>query len=270
MRTILFPTDFSKRADSAFDHTVNFAEKFNARIVIYHVYHRPPNDAKGSAHVSLRLDSLEKEIDLEFQRLYAKHNKLKDVDHEFKRELGISTESIINFSKQEDFDLIIMATKGANGFGELWGTKTAEIVKSVDIPVLVIPDNTDLNMSKIGLLCDYSAETDYHTLDFLLETAEVLKVDIDVLTLNRDEKVMTHQEKAYRNLVRKKLESVPVTFNISFHSNIEEGIIAYSTANNIGLVTILPKQYQFIEDLFHESLTQKMTFHSPIPLLVLK
>jgi nucleotide-binding universal stress UspA family protein len=270
MKTILFPTDFSERADSALTQAIDFAEKLAAKIIIYHVYHRPPNNEAGSAHVPMSLSSMEKKIDAVFQRMYAEHDHLKTIEHEFKRELGISIERIIGFSKNEHVDLIIMATKGARGFGELWGSKTAQIVEQVDVPVLVIPDNTKLDMSKMALLCDYSAEADYHTLDFLLEIAELLKLDTDVLTLNRDEKIMTHEEKSYRQLVRKKLESVPVDFHIAFHSNIEHGVMAYSIANDIGLIAMVPKNYQFIEHLFHESLTQKMTFHSSIPLLVLK
>jgi len=268
MRTILFPTDFSERADKALVEAVGFANKFGAKLIIYHAYHRP-YDYGGNTHISMRLTILEKKIDAQFKNLLDANSGLKKVDHEFHKELGFSSESIINASKTKNIDLIIMATKGANGFGELWGSKTEQIVKNVEVPVLVIPDNTSLNMTKVGLLCDYSAEVDYHTLDFLLEVVKKLKLNTDVITMNKDEKIMTPDEKAYRQLVRKKLESLPVTFNVTFNSQIEQGIITYSITNDIGLIAILPKHYKFIKHLFHESLTQKMTFHSPIPLLVL-
>lgn len=270
MRTILFPTDFSERADMALTQAVDFAEKFSAKIIIYHVYHHPVNNGGGNPYETMSFNNLKNQIDARFKSLFHVNTKLKKVAHEFVKELGISVENIIAYTKKEPIDLIIMSTKGAKVFGELWGTKTAEIVKNVLVPVLVIPENTNLSTRKVGLLCDYSSETDYHTLDLFIEISEGLKLDTHVITLNRDEKLMTPQEKAYRQLVRKKLESLPVTFNVSFHRYIEQGIILHCLANDIGLIAILPKHYKFIEQLFHESLTQKMTFHSPIPLLILK
>jgi hypothetical protein len=139
------------------------------------------------------------------------------------------------------------------------------------LPVIVLPDKTTLQgISKVGLICDYSREVDYNTLDFLLVLAKVMNLEIEVITLNRSEKVMTDHELAYRQLVRKKLETVTTNFSFKFNGSIHDGIIDYSIANGIGLIAIMPKSYSFIEQLFHESLTEKMTFKSPIPLLVLK
>ncbi|MBV6646044.1 MAG: universal stress protein [Cyclobacteriaceae bacterium] len=271
IKTILFPTDFSPRANEALAQATIFAHFFDAKLLVYHAYHRPPSNRVGKEQIDRDLVYQESRIEFKFKELLGHTEGLSKLNHEFRKELRLSTEGIIHCAENEEIDLIIMATKGAKGFGELWGTKTAKIVQEVDIPVLVIPDHTTLkDIGKIGLFCDYSAEADYHTLDFLLEIAETRELDIDVVTLNRDEKVMTSHQKAYRQLVRRKLESVPTTFNITFSSHIDQGIIDYSKTNEIGLITILPKNYSFIEHVFHESLTQKMTFHSPIPLLVLK
>lgn len=271
MRAILFPTDFSERSQQALDQAIVYAEKFSMKLIIYHAYHRPVTEWDTSRQLKRTLDDLEKDIDARFQKLLEQHKKLRAVNYEFRKELGLFIENVIDAAQEKDVQLIIMATKGARGFGELWGTKTARIIKSVRVPVLVLPDHTNLEaIGKVGLVCDYSKETNYHTLDFLLELAETLKLDVDVVTLNRDKKTMTTQELAYQQLVRKKLEDVPTTFNFSFNSNVENGIVEYSMNNDIGLIVILPKSYPFIEGLFRESLTQKMAFHSPLPLLVLK
>lgn len=270
MKKILFPTDFSERANAALHQALIFAEAFKSKMIIHHAYSRPVNDGNGSSHMAMSLNSLEQSIDRKFEKLLDQSEKLRKVDHVFHRGLGTSIESTIDISKKEEVDFIIMATKGARGFGELLGTKTAKIVKSVDVPVLVVPDNTTLeDIGKVGLICDYSKEANYHSLDFLLNVAEELELNIDTVTFNRSEKVMTEKEKAYRLLVHKKLESVPTTFHFSFNSNVDEGIIDYSKKNDIGLIAMMPKSYSFMERLFHESLTAKMTFSSPIPLLVL-
>lgn len=270
MKTILFPTDFSERASNALNQALVFIQNFDAKIIIYHAYHRPAYYSGGKEQLDQKLDEVKSSIDLKFKQLLKNNEALKETKYEFRKALGVSVESIVELSKKE-IDLIIMATKGTDGLGELWGTKTAKIIKSVEVPVLVIPDNTSLTgIKKMGLACDYSQYTEYETLDFLLEVTERLKLDVDTITLNRSEKVMTNKEKDYKKLVREKLETVPATFNFTFHNNVDEGIINYAKANDIGLIAMLPKSYSFMESLFHESLTEQMTFHSPIPLLVLK
>lgn len=271
MKTILFPTDFSNRANHALKETIGLAKKLGAKIIIYHVYHRPVAEKVSSGHADRLLENLERNIDMSFRGLLAENPILNSIDYEFRKELGLLADCIVDISEREDISLVCMATKGAKTFGELWGTKTAEIVKKLNVSVLVIPDDTYLeDIEKVGLICDYSEETDYHTLDFLLEIVEGLQLNTDVITLNRDEKTMTTQEKAYRELVRKKLENVPATFHFSFSDDVHQGVMAYSQANDIGLIAILPKKYNFIIQLFHESLTEQMAFRSTVPLLVLK
>ena len=271
MKTILFPTDFSERSHQALDQAITCAEKFGMKLLIYHAYSRPVTEWNTGRSLTESLRALERRIDATFEKLPDQHKKLNSVSYEFRKGISLSVEGIISTAQEENIGLVVMATAGAKGFGELWGTKTALIIKSVLVPVLVLPDHARLEaVEKVGLVCDYSKEANYHALDFLLEWVETLQLEVDVLTLNRDKKTMTSQELAYQQLVRKKLEEVPTTFHFTFNSKVEEGIMEYSAAHGIGLIAILPKSHSFIEGLFRESLTKKMTFHSPVPLLVLQ
>ncbi|MEL7002817.1 MAG: universal stress protein [Bacteroidota bacterium] len=270
-KTILFPTDFSERANQALAQAIFFAQQLDAKLIIYHAYHRPVVPGGTPEQIAKSLIEFEKHIDLSFEELLRSKESLKDIDYEFIKELGVSVENIINVSKKGVVDLIMLATKGAKGIDELWGTKAARIINEVDIPVLVIPDNATLDsISKVGIVCDYSKETYYNSLDTLLGIMDTMGLNADVVTLNRNDKAMSTEELAYRQLVRKKLEAVPTSFHFTFDGHVDEGIIKYSLDNNIGMVVILPKSYGFIESIFHESLTQQMAYHSPLPLLVLK
>lgn len=271
-KTILFPTDFSEMAEFALKEAVEFGKNLKAfKLIIYHVYHRPVVEGSSAEIITSSLIGARKAIEKNFDILVSRHPELKTIDYEFRMELGLSVDNILNFTKNEKVDIIIMATEGARGFGELWGTKTASILQSVDIPVLVLTPNTSLlNIHKIGLACDYSENTDFKSLGVLGEIAENLNLKIEVITLNRSEKSLTAPEKLNREGMLHLLERVPSTFSFTNHENVEEGIVEYCVANDIGLIAILPKHYNFIEDLFHESLIEKMAFHSPIPLLVLK
>ena len=217
---MLFPTDFSDRANRALIEVGAFAKEFKTKIIVYHVYHQPFIKTDLSIHMAGLLENVERGLDKTF-------NNFLQENPEF--------ETIVN------------------------------------VPTLVIPDNTNLTeMGKVGLICDYSQKADYHSLDFLSSIIDNLNLEADVITLNCDERNMTGSEKAYLKLVRKKLKNVPTTFHFVSDNDVERGVIEYCKKNDIGLVAILHKKYNFLVELFHESLTKKMTFRSHIPLLVLK
>ncbi len=265
-KNILVPTDFSERAHNALDQAIYLGEKINGKLIIYHVYHRPIEEEGG-----LKLSEKERHIDRQFKDLKKIHPGLSGIPYEFKKELGISLNKFVEVIKREAIDIIVMATKGAKSFDILWGTKTAKVIKQASMPVFVIPDNTSLiNLKNICLACDFSTSTDYHKMELLIELAQKLELTINVVTLNRNEKVMSIREMEYREKVIRKLESIKANFHFTYNNNLEEGLVKYCLTNDINMIAILPKSYFFIESLFHESLTEKMAFRSPIPLLVLK
>jgi nucleotide-binding universal stress UspA family protein len=216
------------------------------------------------------LADLEKKIDKNFNKLPDAVPQLKMIPYEFKKELGVSVDKIAGLANSEAVDMLVMATKGAKGFNEIWGTKTAKIVKMTETPVVVIPDNTGLqHLKKVVLACDYSLKTDAGSIGFLTHLAQALDFSVDVVTLNREEKTMTKSEHANRDELIKQLGSVKASFTFTQHPHIDKGIMAYSKSNNVDAVVVLSKNYSFIESLFHESLTDKMLFNSHIPLMVI-
>jgi nucleotide-binding universal stress UspA family protein len=265
-KTILVPTDFSERANNALDQAVHLAGKINAKIIIYHSYHRPLAE---ESHV-FTLTDLEKKIDKNFKNLLESIPGLKKIPYEFQKELGVSVDNIVKMANNNGIDLLLMATKGAKGFDEIWGTKTAKIVKMIETPVVVIPDGTSLkDLKKVALACDYSLPTDADTIAFLADMAQQLQLNLDVVTLNREEKTMTTKELQNREALVKQLGTIETSFSFTQHPHIDKGIMDYCKDNQISALVILSKNYSYIEQLFHESLTDKMIFNSHIPLIVL-
>lgn len=274
---ILFPTDFSNRAEKALEEAISFCDKTRGELLIYHVYHRPYSETGSSADMEAKTSKLEMQIEKKFLGLEKNHKHLHKIKHGFRKELGSSIEKIVALANEDHIDLIISATKGAKGFGELWGTKTEKIIKEVNIPVLIIPDDSSIDgLKKIGLTCDYSNKTVYESLEMLIDLAEHFTSNVDVISLNQDVMDMakddnqTSEENRNRKLVRSLLEDVDTSFDFTFNEDVERGILEYCRENEIDLIAILPKHYSFFQKLFHISLTKKMIFHSPIPLLVLK
>lgn len=269
-KVILFPIDFSDRALKALRESILLAKKLDSRLVLYHVYHRPILDGSSATEFESLLRKTKQRIEQKFEQLLKDIPELASIPHEFKTELGILVDSVVSYTEKEKVELIVLATKGARGLGMIWGTKSANIIKRVEVPVLVIPENSTLHqINKIALACDYSMNADYESLGFLGSLAEKLKLDIDVVTLNRDEASLSKAEQRNKEGVLHLLDTVPSTFSFTSGINVQEGLFAYCTHHKIGLIAVLPKNYNFLETLFHDSLIEKMAFHSSIPFLVL-
>ncbi|MEO9476738.1 MAG: universal stress protein [Cyclobacteriaceae bacterium] len=265
---ILFPTDFSEPSIQALKETVSLNKKLNCELVILHAYSRPY--AEGFDHKG-KLFQLEKRIEKQLENLCKEIPELNAQNYSFKKVLGDVIDSVIYYTKKESIRFIVMSTKGAVGMGELFGTKTAKIIKSVDVPVFVVPkDASLLQVSKMGLACDYSQKTSADKLDFLNLLADSLKFELDLITLNRDEKTMTIDEINNRESLEESLGKIPFKSHFVKSSNVEWGLIKYAKTNELDMITVIPKSYNYIERIFHESLTQDMAFHSSVPVLVLQ
>ena len=121
-RDILFCTDFSEHADTAFDHAMDQAKKYKAKLHIFHVImpsdpceysivdEKPfPNDADGSA------DSDE---DLAQQAIGALKLKYLDLlndsipDYEFIVKIGSPDVEVIEYATENDINMIILGALG--------------------------------------------------------------------------------------------------------------------------------------------------------------
>ncbi len=266
IQTILFPTDFSELANHALDEAIDFSLASGAHLVVYHVFHRPSGEVLPGS-----LAGKESEVEREFKLLKQAHPALDKVNYSFEKKLGLFTPNILEALDEYKVDLIIMATKGARGFGELWGSKTADIVKKVHVPVIVIPGDTTLKeVDKIALAYDYKSQEAPEKLSSLAETAKLLNASVDVVSVNSNGTAEAGEKERIMSQIDHELENVSHQFSYTHHKNIEEGLLTYSKKQNIGLICVIPHSYNFITELFHDSLTQSMIFHSKIPLLVIK
>lgn len=266
-KKLLFPTDFSQLSIWALQEALSLNTYLNYEIIVFHAFSRPLSKKSGEGSLIAK----KRRISEKFEKLLEEVPTLRDHKHSFKMELGYSTDMILSEVADNNIKLIIMGTKGAVGVGELFGTKTHEIVEKLDIPIIIVPKNGSLaEIKRIGLACDFSKYTDFGKLDFLIQLSELLQAEVHIITMNRDEKSMTSKEKSNREQVLARMNRLQAKFTQTYHESIEHGLIKYCKKNEIGLLGILPKNYTFIEKLFHESLTRRMAFQSPVPLLILK
>lgn len=140
MKTILVPVDFSDVTETVLSTARRFAEAFESRIVLLHVTEPEPEFVGFEpGPVSVRV-AVAHDFRHEHQRLEELKKSLSGRDVLALQMQGPAAEKIVQESKAQGADLIIM---GSHGHGALYhllaGSVTTGVLKSAVCPVLIVP-----------------------------------------------------------------------------------------------------------------------------------
>ncbi len=142
IKNIIVPTDFSKLSFSAFEYAKDLAERRNATIHLVYVLEKtPPFLAMRSLDVSEDevMKSMEEHAKKQLSETASvlKENSSVIVKKVFKK--GIDYEEIVNYSKEIDCNIIVIATHGRTGLlHTLLGSVAEKVIRYAKCPVLVI------------------------------------------------------------------------------------------------------------------------------------
>ncbi len=259
---ILIPTDFSDNAKKALEYAmVNFPK---ASIKLLHITYLQQAGATMVVDVNLEL----KEQGEKLMNAYVDELKKEypDKDIRGKVEMGYFSETIIEELDVDNYDLVILGTKGASGVKEvLIGSNTADAIKHVECKMIVVPENVDIKHPKrILLSSDFTSESlklEYSIIDGL---RELFNAEIDLLHVFKSFERL--DEVSYSDLMEKKEVDIHVLEN----DNVEETILEFAHDNKFDMIALVPKNRGFIKNIFHHSVTKKISMHTDIPLFIWK
>lgn len=258
---ILYPTDFSKFSISTLASLLPFLKKSEHHLKIVHAAsHKRKSINADKAEVRENLERFKKELP-----------GLEKISYEFHWEFALSKDLILRESDKVETDLIIMPTNGAKGLNRLWGSKTEAVVRDAIVPVVVIPASADFKgLQKILLAADYDTLDCDCRLAPLLLLAEMEKSSIEAITVNRKEEDFSRKEKINRKMLKHRFRNIPYKFTHHQDTNVGSGLVSYAKEHKADIIAVMPRDYNFLETLFRESLSRKLVLDSPIPLLILK
>lgn len=269
---ILFLTDFSPKATRGIGEAISFAKALDATLVIAHFYFRPvPENSNYVDYKNHLLKAKERRIDEEFEAIKQLFPEIEEINTVFVKKLDFYFDGLKEVIDEYNIDLILMATKGAAGFDEFWGSKTYKTSQEVSVPVLAIPKTGSLkNIKHIGVATNYDEFTDLSRIDNIPKLAKQLNAKIDFIHVGLDEdlKLNTAETKISQKL-HEVVKDIDHTFSYVEEEDVSSGLIEFCTQKSIQLVIVLPTRRNFIEEIFHSSVTKRLAHHLTIPLLIL-
>lgn len=291
IKKILVPLDFSTNSEIALDYAIQFAEKFNASITLFHaivIFQYDFNDDE-------KLSSYEEIIKSHSATIQDNLNDNKagisarGIEVHTTAERGISaTDIILNYIEKNDYDLVIMGTLGKTGLKHLLQGSTAEkVVRLSPSPVLTVHADYDhfaldhilvpvdfsdssqkaikhavdlQNSSNARITCLHIVERQVHPAYYAGGSNSVFKFDADMKTRVLDNlKIFAEKAGGISNIDFTILEGISY-----------QEIVNFARQNNVDLIVIATRGLTGLEYMLMGSTTEKVVRLTNIPVITFK
>ncbi|WP_284653697.1 universal stress protein [Flavobacterium terrisoli] len=273
MKKILVPTDFSEHAGYALKVAAQIARKNGGEIFLLHMLELPHqgSDAVGSGHdipeimlfknaAITRLENLMDDPSLEGLK----------VSEIIQFELAFN--GIMNISKKNEVDLIVMGSHGASGFKEMFiGSNAEKVVRFSETPVLVVKkDQGNFNVDKFVFASDFSDEIKA-PFKKAVEFANKLDAELHLVMINTPSSFKpTHIAKEIMNNFVSGFTINKFSTHIYNDVNVESGILNFANHINADLIGMSTHGRKGLSHFFNGSISEDLVNHALRPVVTFK
>ena len=274
MKKILFPTDFSETSDNAFVHALELAKTLHAELVLLHTFDLPIVDSQVFPEYYLDIfNSLELSKFEHFKDKIPALRKIaaeRNLEHITMTHLLMDGDLLYNIKKavkKENIDFVVMGTKGASGWYEIFiGTNTSSVIAEVSIPILCVPLEAKFEKIETIAFTTRFRKKDIDALEKVLVIAKKLKAKVKCLYVKTASSDVTSETiKRWES----HFEEEPIQIFVIPDDNVKQTIKDFLDNQSIDVLAMLTYKRNFFEEFFKPSLTQKLSYQLEIPILAL-
>jgi nucleotide-binding universal stress UspA family protein len=281
IREILFPTDLGAESDRAFGHARVLAERFGARLTLYHAVEVPDHSyahwAFARGHEVWCHAEQEARRDLE-----RRAEGIEPTPRVMVERTSSARRALIAFIRAQAPDLVVMATHGREGLSHvLLGSVTEHVVRQAYRPVLCLrkPQHGDGHaFRRILVPTDFSLPS---RLAFPMAAhfarsfgAEVIALhvvpDLTLATLSgipEGQGRIVPSEAFLRDFVAPDFEGVPLSAQVH-QGQAWRRIVDVARVEQADLVVMATRGHDSLADRFLGSNTDRVVRHAACPILV--
>ncbi len=271
---ILAPIDFSQASLNALMYAHRLATDLGQLLKVLHVYYPSAVEVNEVTYVDKemvemrknQLDETVENIDTDWAGDIV---KAAMVDKEFA--VGFPGDEIVTQTKNEQTEMVVMATTGESGvLKSLFGSVSTKVMSKAHCPVLLIPENAHYKkFNNVLLACD-EVDDDDEYLPFLKDFVALFDATVHAVHIEDEKKELEEEKMELHQELSGVFPEDKVEIAVIHSDDVAGSIEQYAHAHDIGLIVMSTERRGFFEQLFHKSTTKEMVIHSDIPLLVLK
>jgi nucleotide-binding universal stress UspA family protein len=279
MKKILVPTDFSDNALKASLYAAEIARRSGAAICFLHALEMGFEKIYAPFSLHGKYDSLVKEdrkteLDTFCKQIMKNYPTVKFTSV---LEHGVAVNSILDYCAHKKTDLVVMGTKGAGVVKErLVGTVAAGVVGKSAVPVLVVPEDYELEQPDGILFLTNRFEKNTKLLRMIMELAQLFSAKIKVgLFMDVDEAEAVdylagnRHINEYLKFLKAKYPDISFTGELIEGKDFESAIELYHAVHETDMAALITYPKGFWEKVLLKSVTKKMVFHSNTPVLAI-
>jgi nucleotide-binding universal stress UspA family protein len=276
MKTILFPTDFSKNAVHAAQYAGMLARSMNARVVLLNVHAPLISNFKKEEDLRKDIAQSREEAEVDMKKFTTKFiEKSLLCPERIVQCVEYSpsvAQKIVEKAKSINAHFIVMGTKGASNIINKWvGTNAQKVMKTAHCPVWIVPENIEIKFPhKVMYAADLKEDEFLATLSVLqiLEplgvTCKVIHIH-DFLSLKSGSKVKEligslKQEFKDENVFVRKID----------RTDIIEGLESYINLYQPDVLSLAVHEKSVFEKIFETSVTKYFVQNPQLPILTFR
>lgn len=261
MKKILVPTDLTVLGDYAYSVANKIASSNNAEIILISVVMAPQNtlfDANGNFIEDGESDySILKEKQALLQKRLDEFAEGKDQISKQITVIGNINQAILNCTKNEQIDLIVMGTNG-NYSNTLFSHQShAEfLINHSTIPIITLKcDRSDIDVNKIAFVSDF-LETESYALETLKTIQSIFNSTLILLKiLTKDQVRSTEEITATIEAFANKNELSNYKIHFYEDKSVEHGVAKFCAEKDIDLIALGTHQRSGFSKFFRQSIT---------------
>jgi nucleotide-binding universal stress UspA family protein len=273
MKKILIPTDFSKHAEYALKVAAQIAKKNNGEIILLHMLELPHqgSDALGAGRdipeimffKNAAINRLDNLMDADF---------LKGINVSKIVQFEMAFDGILNISKINNVDLIVMGSHGASGFKEMFiGSNAEKVVRNSEIPVLIIKkDQETFKVNDFVFASDFSEEIK-KPFQKAVEFANKFDATLHLVYINTPN---NFKSSADSEMIMKNFISNTSMNKYQLHTyndtNVEKGILNFAKSVNADLIGMSTHGRKGLSHFFNGSISEDLVNHATKPVVTFK
>lgn len=280
MNTLLVPFDFSIYAENALNYAVGLAQNTEASITLFHAFEVPVpagyEDASLTYNMALANEE-KKKLKLRLEEVAAAYKDsvyigtTKPVEFQVEVKRDDFEEAIADFLKLHPHNLVIMGTKGMQGWEELVDeSNTAIISEVINTSVLVVPVQASFEGIQHTVYGSNLDKKDSLVLNDLRDFSEFFGGRITCVHVRVKPDVKDKDWQSVEQLEHIFENTDNVTFQVIASPSAEQGLFSFAKSNNADLLAVKPQDHGLIGSLFHKSVTKQLAHHTDMPLLIVK
>lgn len=272
MKNIIVPVDFSEHSERALKVAAALAKEHRAELLVLHMLELTPALIGDGGHMTQEhlvhlIKAGEKRFIDFLDKPYLEGIEITPIIKHYK----VFSE-VNQVAKDHQVDLVVMGSQGSDGLDEIFiGSNTERVVRSSDIPVLVIKGKVEEFKPKhFVFACDFEEEN-IPALKKAKQLAELLGSTLHLVYINTPGDNFMSTDDAYEK-ISGFLHTAKVGMGVDIHNDytVEKGVLNYSAKLPADLIGIPTHGRKGLSHFFMGSIGEDVVNHSEIPVITFK